>query len=58
LLEHRALEVRKRLKFSGMPPATLGDATALNARAQRRKVEGFDGAVVGERYVFRLWRMN
>jgi hypothetical protein len=58
LLENRALEIRKRLKLSGVPPPALGNAPARDARAQRRKVEGFERALVGERYVFRLWRMN
>jgi len=54
LLENGALKSRKRVKFFGVPPPALGNASVRDARAQRRKVESLERAIVGERYVFRL----
>ncbi len=54
LLRYRTLEVRKRLQLFDTAAPAFGNAAARNARAQRRKVEGLQGALVGERYVSRL----
>ncbi|HEX5273852.1 MAG TPA: hypothetical protein VFW34_01085 [Candidatus Rubrimentiphilum sp.] len=58
MLRNRALEIRKRLQLFGARAAAFGNAPARDARAQRGEIERFERAVVGERYVFRLWRMN